>query len=61
MTEPISRCWCGKALIDGMVDDKGEWFPFGFVNCPVHTCWYEKGDNIHFKKKPVIRRNKDDN
>ena len=41
MTKPIARCWCGAPLIDGIIDEEGEWFPFGFVNCPEHGADYE--------------------
>jgi len=37
-------CWCGALLITGVIASDGEWFPFGFANCPTHTCWYEPGD-----------------
>jgi len=60
MTKPIARCWCGKKLITGIVDSAGDWFPFGFVNCPTHSCYYEKTDAIRFKK-PVKRRKADGN
>lgn len=56
MAKGNGKCWCGKNLITGLVDKEGDFFPFGFANCPVHSCYYEKTDAIRFKK--LIKRRK---
>lgn len=47
-------CWCGLKLIEGVMV-KGDFFPLGFLNCPVHTCWYASKKIYHFRKRDAQR------
>lgn len=44
------KCWCGETLIEEV-----DGFPLGFLNCPVHTCYYEEADRGH-KKVVKVRK-----
>lgn len=45
MANKPGYCWCGAQLITGIITESGEWFPFGFANCPSHTCWFESEED----------------
>lgn len=45
------HCWCGEKLITGIVCEDGTWFPFGFANCPTHSCWFEQGDEEKWNER----------
>lgn len=59
-------CWCGKALVTGIKGADGVWFPFGFANCPTHSCFYDSKEEykehlarvklrVKREKHPVMR------
>jgi len=54
MANKKGKCWCGDKLITGIKDEEGNWFPFGFANCPKHGCWYisKKEYQAQLKKAP---------
>lgn len=51
-----ATCWCRKKLISAIECEDGTWFPLGFLNCPVHACWYESKEEYNEHLAKVLAR-----